>query len=366
MRILHLFASLLLATGIMVAVPTASNAGFDFSFSFDLFSPHPVAVAPPPMPVYVIPEPPMDGYVWSPGYWRMGEFDYFWVPGTWVQPPVVGVLWTPGYWGWTDGSFVWHEGYWGPHVGFYGGVNYGGGYGGVGFVGGGWQEGVYNVNRSVINVANVTNVTNGYTSTASFNGGPGGTSATPTDRELAVAHEKHIAPTKEQVTHAQAASKNPALAVSANHGKPAIAATTAAGDFKHGIVAAKQAGARNPAAEQRNAAVKKNPSLAKGAVLPKSVQQSGDVITKPYKPTQPYATGLPHKPVAPADKQLFHKEDAGKLLNKPVEQPQVKQLKPQLQVKQPQLQVKQSQPQVKQSKPQVKQPQPKIKEPKAE
>ena len=37
MRILNFFASLLLVTWIMAAVPTASYSGFDISFSFDLF-----------------------------------------------------------------------------------------------------------------------------------------------------------------------------------------------------------------------------------------------------------------------------------------------------------------------------------------
>ena len=34
------------------------------------------------------------------------------------------------------GAFFWHEGYWGPHVGFYGGINYGFGYWGHGYEGG--------------------------------------------------------------------------------------------------------------------------------------------------------------------------------------------------------------------------------------
>ena len=156
----------------------------------------------------------------------------------------------------------------------------------------GGREVFYNVNRTVINVTNITN----NNTTASFNGGPGGTSVRPTAREQAVANEKHIAPTKEQVTHAQAASKNPALSASANHGKPAIAATTKSGNFEHGIVAAKQAGARNPVAEQHNAAVKKNPALSKGAVLPKSVQQPAGGVTRPHEPAQPHDTGMTRKP----------------------------------------------------------------------
>ena len=58
------------------------------------------------------------------------------------RPAHVGVLWTPGYWGFVGGVYMFHAGYWGPHIGFYGGVNYGFGYGGVGFVGGRWRGGI--------------------------------------------------------------------------------------------------------------------------------------------------------------------------------------------------------------------------------
>ena len=83
---------------------------------------------------------------------------YYWVPGVWVQPPSVGLLWTPAWWGWENGAYLFHAGYWGPHVGFYGGINYGFGYGGVGFFGGEWRGGAFFYNRTVANV-NVTNVT---------------------------------------------------------------------------------------------------------------------------------------------------------------------------------------------------------------
>ena len=98
-------------------------------------------IAPPPLPVYVQPECPEDGYLWQPGYWAYDpdDADYYWVPGVWVAPPEVGVLWTPCYWGYDGGIYAFHQGYWGPHVGFYGGVNYGGGFFGIGFAGGGWQ-----------------------------------------------------------------------------------------------------------------------------------------------------------------------------------------------------------------------------------
>ena len=84
-----------------------------------------VNFAPPALPVYVQPEIPAPGYIWTPGFWAWGPGGYYWVPGTWVLPPAVGFLWTPGYWGWGGGAYFWHAGYWGPHVGFYGGINYG-------------------------------------------------------------------------------------------------------------------------------------------------------------------------------------------------------------------------------------------------
>ena len=120
--------------------------------------------APPPLPDYDQPPCPEDGYLWTPGYWAWGGGGYYWVPGTWVQPPRVGVLWTPGYWGFVGGVYAFHAGYWGPHVGFYGGVNYGFGYVGVGFVGGRWAGNSFAYNRTVNNV-NVTNVHNTYNET---------------------------------------------------------------------------------------------------------------------------------------------------------------------------------------------------------
>src|ERR1700733_13784309 len=140
-----------------------------------------ITVAPPALPVYVQPPCPAVGYIWTPGYWAYGDGDYYWVPGTWVLAPSPGLLWTPGYWGWGDGAYLWHGGYWGPHVGFYGGVNYGFGYGGVGFQGGYWHGGAFFYNRSVANFGQV-NIVNVYntpvqvreTSRVSFNGGQGG------------------------------------------------------------------------------------------------------------------------------------------------------------------------------------------------
>ena len=87
---------------------------------------------------------------WLLGIWSgrilLGSF------GVWVSPPQVGVLWTPGYWGFANGVYLFHRGYWGPHVGFYGGINYGFGYGGGGFFGGRWNGGVFAYNTAVVNV----------------------------------------------------------------------------------------------------------------------------------------------------------------------------------------------------------------------
>src|SRR5438270_7205454 len=139
-----------------------------------------VRVGPPPLPIYAQPLCPGPGYFWTPGYWGWNdEGGYYWVPGTWVVAPV-GMLWTPGYWGWGGGFYAWHPGYWGPHVGLYGGINYGFGYGGVGFVGGEWRGGAFYYNRYVTNVS-VSSVTHVYnrsvivnsTATTSFNGGEG-------------------------------------------------------------------------------------------------------------------------------------------------------------------------------------------------
>jgi hypothetical protein len=188
---------------------------------------------PPALPDYQQPPVPVEGYIWTPGYWAYAPAGYFWVPGTWVAPPRVGVLWTPGYWGFVGGVYMFHAGYWGPHIGFYGGVNYGFGYTGVGFAGGRWVGSSFAYNQSVANV-NVTVVHNTYNETVvnnvtvnhvSYNGGAGGIAATPTPQERMAAQEPHVAPTAAQHQHVQQAATNPALLAKNNGGRPSIAAT---------------------------------------------------------------------------------------------------------------------------------------------
>jgi hypothetical protein len=244
MRTKLVVGSLLLA----FAMTVSSSAAIIFS----------IGIAPPPLPIYVQPVCPSDGYIWTPGFWAYDDFGgYFWVPGTWVLAPEPGLLWTPGWWGWEGAVFVFHEGYWGPLVGFYGGINYGFGYGGIGYEGGYWRNRAFFYNRSVNNVVNVTNVynktviINNTVRNVSYNGGDGGTKARPTSAELGAARERHIAPVATQQEHVVRASTNRQLFESVNHGRPAIAATARPGEFSGGgIVEARSAGAsyREPSA----------------------------------------------------------------------------------------------------------------------
>jgi WXXGXW repeat (2 copies) len=200
-----------------------------------------VTIAPPALPVYVAPPMPAPGYFWTPGYWAYADTGYYWVPGTWVLAPAPGLLWTPGYWGWVGGAYVWNAGYWGPHVGFYGGVDYGFGYGGHGFNGGVWQGGRFVANTTVIN--NTTIVNNTTVNRVSFNGGAGGVVASPTAAEAHAAQEHHVGPSEVQQQHQLAASRDMTMRASYNHGSPSVAATAKAGVFYgKGVVAASRAG----------------------------------------------------------------------------------------------------------------------------
>jgi len=223
---------------IALALPSVSHAGIILS----------IGIAPPPLPVYDQPLCPADGYIWTPGYWAYDDGDgYFWVPGTWVQAPETGLLWTPGYWGWGDGVYVFHDGYWGPHVGFYGGIDYGFGYTGAGYAGGYWNNGAFFYNRSVNRVENVRNVYNKTVvnitvNHVSYAGGKGGVNARPTAEQQAASRDHHVPPTSNQTSHVQSASGNRQLFESQNHGKPSIAATAKPAEFSgHNVVAAKAA-----------------------------------------------------------------------------------------------------------------------------
>jgi hypothetical protein len=213
-----------------------------------------VSFGPPALPVYVQPPCPSPGYIWTPGYWSWDDEygDYYWVPGTWVMAPQPGYLWTPPWWGWENGAYLFHEGYWGPHVGFYGGINYGFGYPGEGFYGGRWDHDRFYYNRSVTNV-NITNIHNVYNETVinrnvtvnrvSYNGGPGGIKAGPHPQDEIAARERHFGPVQAQAQHVETARFDPELRAGQNHGRPPVAATPSPTQFRgHGVVTAKTSG----------------------------------------------------------------------------------------------------------------------------
>src|ERR1700754_1379853 len=189
-----------------------------------------VRIGPPAIPVYEQPPCPTDGYIWIPGYWAYGDEGYYWVPGYWEAPPQVGYYWTPGYWGYTGGIYRWNAGYWGPHVGYYGGINYGCGYGGSGYYGGEWYGGRFRYNTAVTRVnttvvhntyVNRTVVRNVTVNRVSYNGGPGGVNYRANAREQAAMRDRHIERTAEQQQHQQAAMHDRNQFASVNHGRPA-------------------------------------------------------------------------------------------------------------------------------------------------
>ncbi len=253
-----LFAASIALPMLTLAVPQA-RAGIFISVNF----------APPALPVYVQPPLPAPGYIWTPGYWAYGDAGYYWVPGVWMQPPNAGLLWTPGYWGFAGGFYGWHPGYWGPHVGFYGGVNYGFGYGGIGFCGGEWRGGVFAYNRAVANFGGV-HVTNVYEDRTivnrttiinenhtSFNGGAG-IQARPSAMEMQAAHEHHFEPTANQMQHQNFAAQDRSQLASVNHGRPATMAASNVNQYHQ--VAQQHRQAQPISSADRNAGLRYNPN----------------------------------------------------------------------------------------------------------
>jgi hypothetical protein len=217
----------------LIAAPAASFAGVIIQ----------IGIAPPVLPVYVQPVCPGDGYIWTPGYWAYGPEGYYWIPGTWVVAPTPGYLWTPAYWGWEGGFYVFHGGYWGPHIGFYGGINYGFGYFGHGFEGGEWRGGHFFYNTAYGNFggARLTNVyvhnvtaVNNY-NRVSFNGGAGGVQEHPQAAEMQAMHENHIQPTAMQQQHFNAAAQDRGQLASVNGGRPQMAAARTPQEFTNHV-----------------------------------------------------------------------------------------------------------------------------------
>jgi hypothetical protein len=311
MQLRHIGFILLLSVG-LVGIPLAS------SYAQVICTGN--ASPPPELPVYDQPPIPDPGYIWTPGYWSGGPLGYFWVPGTWVEPPSVGLLWTPGYWGFRDGIYVWNAGYWGPHVGFYGGVDYGFGYGGDGYLGGRWVNGAFAYNQTVNNFGSVRinnvyeeNVTINNVTRISFNGGPGGTTVRPTPAQEAVAREQHIAADPAQIQHERTAAANKDLLASENHGRPAIAATAKPGEFSgKGVVAAREVkpgeeGLRKPNNAMRPAIIGNKPMERE--ITPNNAVKPAATGNKP--PERDATPNNPTKPVVTGNKPM-EREDAPK------------------------------------------------------
>ncbi len=189
---------------------------------------------PPPLPTYQQPEAPAPNYIWTPGYWNYAPVGYYWVPGAWVLAPYPGALWTPGYWGVYGNRYRFYRGFWGPHIGFYGGINYGFGYTGSGYHGGYWNGNNFYYNRAVnrinetriTNVYNRTVVVNNYNSTrVSYNGGRGGVPVRPQPAEIAAMRGPRTPPMSAQIQNQRQAAENRQQFYSQNKGRPAIVAS---------------------------------------------------------------------------------------------------------------------------------------------
>ena len=241
-------------------VPASSFAGVLIS----------VNIAPPILPVYEQPPCPEPGWLWTPGYWAYGPEGYYWVPGAWVPAPYEGALWTPPYWGWSSGLYIFHPGYWGPHVGYYGGINYGFGYMGVGFVGGYWHGRDFLYNTAVVRVNNV-HIRNVYVDRTiverntivnerhiSYNGGRDGIRYEPRPEERRAMSERHMRETPMQMHHMEAARSDRNFYARNNGGHPQMVAAERPMGF-HG-----NDGGNRPQSFQNNRGPQARPEFQRG------------------------------------------------------------------------------------------------------
>lgn len=248
---------------------------------------------PPPMPDYDQPPCPGDDYIWTPGYWDYAPMGYYWVPGAWVEAPYEGALWTPGYWAYSRNRYVFFHGYWGPHIGFYGGVNYGFGYTGIGYQGGYWNRGHFAYNRSVnnINISVVHNVYNyrvaNVNNRVSFNGGSGGIQVRPRPAEIAALREPHAPPMHTQMDVRQAALNNHGQFATANRGRPQQFTSPRPVTADHNVRPAPTQGLRNLPPERQ---ARQNPVPMNGAGPGRAEQSRPETNQQqPYRqePNQP-------------------------------------------------------------------------------
>jgi hypothetical protein len=284
MRLFRSVRMLLLAVAVLL-LPAFSSAGVFISVNF----------GPPVLPVYVQPDCPAPGLMWTPGYWAYGPDGYYWVPGAWVPAPFEGALWTPGYWGWSGGLYVWNPGYWGRHVGYYGGVNYGFGYMGVGFAGGAWRGGVFAYNTAIVHV-NTTVIHNTYVDQnivrnntivnnnhVAYSGGPGGIQHQPLAEERIAEREQHVAPTSFQSQHENTAKTDHTAYFKNNGGRPQnVAVAHPLAEEKRPAPAVAQ-GRQGTAPENKVAPMTARPeNQGQGRTNPNATPQ-----TQPKQETQP-------------------------------------------------------------------------------
>ncbi len=302
---------------------------------------------PPPLPEYDQPPIPEPGYIWTPGYWAWNTYDYYWVPGVWVPPPQPGLLWTPGYWAFVGAAYLFHPGYWGPHVGFYGGVNYGYGYNGFGYGGGRWEGNRFLYNTTVNNFggARVTNIYSEPVVVApglgrtSFNGGPGGIGLRPTPEQERLTTEEHIRATPLQVNQARAASMDQSQFRTSNQGKPGVAATARPGELKGpGVVPAKGTAAIQPGGPTPPPAplvapagepklpqgMKPGPGGPGGPAAPNGKLPANATLPPAGQPGAPGAPGGPMTPTKPNGEKPPGQNFAPEKLTKPTPPPMPK------------------------------------------
>jgi hypothetical protein len=247
-----------------------------------------VGIAPPLLPVYAQPEIPGYGYIWVPGYWAYGPEGYFWVPGTWVLPPQDDYLWTPAYWDFDAGFYRFHRGYWGPHIGYYGGINYGFGYFGTGYEGGYWRDRHFYYNSQVnrlrpgIQYVYDRPVQQAAYNRVSYNGGQGGVTYRPGPQELVAQREHHVDATRDQVQHQTLASQDRQQFARNNGGRPAVTAAPTPGAF-HGNGGAPAATGGRPG----NPAINTQPAQPNGSMNGRQGQggrNGSPVVTQPAQP----------------------------------------------------------------------------------
>lgn len=268
---------------------------------------------PPPLPEYDQPPCPGENYIWTPGYWEYSDAGFYWVPGAWVLAPWVGALWTPPWWGFDNGVYLLHAGYWGPHIGFYGGIDYGFGYPGRGYYGAYWNRGTvaYNINVTNVDRTRVHEVYNFAVPNyrrgrVSYNAGRGGINAAPTAQESAVARDPRTPALQAQTQQAREALSN--------RGQSAAAGRPAALVIARPLATNYRAPAERPPAEAMRAIAR--PGEARPAMpanervgatpetrpVPEQPRQAAPVEPRPFEPRPNVAAGRP-APNAPQYEQ---------------------------------------------------------------